>query len=72
MSRAEADKRLGRGCGRPDCRRSDRVVTVELPERGRRTLCLRHARVALEEHGARLVNQEGTDLLKERQDRGEA
>jgi len=60
MSYAEL---VTRGCGRPDCRSSDCVVTVVLPKRGRRTLCPRHARVALEEDGARLVD-EGTDAVQ--------
>jgi len=57
MNRADVDERLGRGCGRPDCRRSDRVVTVVLPEHGRRTLCVPHARRAVKEHGARIVDE---------------
>lgn len=56
MSRV--DERLGRGCGRPDCRHTGDVVEVLIPEHGRRTLCLVHAREAVEEHGARLVDQD--------------
>jgi len=57
MSRVDVDERLGRGCGRPDRRHTGDVVEVLIPERGRRTLCLVHTREAVEEHGARLVDE---------------